>query len=625
MGKAKKHGKSAENRNGSNPIGGRNPPIKSNAETEALRTEKILPVVKRLSSGSADERTEAINAACNLLEDDTCRFLLLKERIVQKLMEDLLHDPAENVVVLSWKALRIIAEKEGYDQCINIFRRDILSRIARTLDQLSVSIESTPGAEAKEIIWTCVDNIVVLLTCLSDTDIILDAITALKDVVPFLMGLLKPASKISDNTKTIVVQCLSVLTDDNDDLTKSIIETPEYVSIIISLKESNVPLIRMYTCAILHNLSLGPSEAETEVSDALVLPTVTSFIKYTASLDLGSYSPQNATNEDQAGFKAVQVALEVVVSIATALGYEMEGDPSSEEPLPEFTEDDGDDDDESNHKMGEVSDNMQEDIEMLTGDNEAGDIGSSASQSIIKYLLEITAPAVIMLSKPLPDSLNVVRLRALDALNNIAWTADAATTKSPGLSKKWRLNANEIWTNVVTPVLAANTANIELAEAITGVAWAIVKNSRGYVDLGHDQHKAFIGLYQAATGDKLRSKCVGVLGCLAMAQKTIEINKEIGVFLISLVTNAPETPAEATIEALDAIFEIYSDAEFAYDEPVFIQNEFSKYLEDSIPKIRTMVRRIDKRKSSELRQRAEEVALNLTRFVQYKKKERSGK
>lgn len=61
------------------------------------------------------------------------------------------------------------------------------------------------------------------------------------------------------------------------------------------------------------------------------------------------------------------------------------------------------------------------------------------------------------------------------------------------------------------------------------------------------------------------------------------------MFLVGLVANAPETPAEATVEALDALFDIYSDAEFAYDEPVFVQNGFVKYLENSIPKVRAMV------------------------------------
>ena|SRR5690554_5297231 len=138
MGKAKKNTKAAAARKLADPIAGRKtqPKIQQTPETEALRTSKIIPAVKQLSSGPAAERAEALSAANALLQDDTCRFLLLKERIVQKLLEDLVVDPAEEVVVLAWSALRTIAEKEGYDQCVNMFRRDIISHIARALGKV---------------------------------------------------------------------------------------------------------------------------------------------------------------------------------------------------------------------------------------------------------------------------------------------------------------------------------------------------------------------------------------------------------------------------------------------------------------------------------------------------------
>lgn len=73
--------------------------------------------------------------------------------------------------------------------------------------------------------------------------------------------------------------------------------------------------------------------------------------------------------------------------------------------------------------------------------------------------------------------------------------------------------------------------------------------------------------------------------------------------------------------ALNAIFDIYGDAEFAYDGPVFLQNGFNKHLELALPKIRTLVRRIDKNKQPELKREADEAAINLDRFIKYKKKE----
>ena len=106
-------------------------------ETDALYKNKVAPAAKALASANAADRAGALSTICNdFLDDDAARFLLLKGRIVQKLMEDLVHDPAEDVVVLAWAALRKIAAKEGYDHCVNMFRKDILSSISPLLGKV---------------------------------------------------------------------------------------------------------------------------------------------------------------------------------------------------------------------------------------------------------------------------------------------------------------------------------------------------------------------------------------------------------------------------------------------------------------------------------------------------------
>lgn len=105
----------------------------------ALRESKILPVVKNLSSLDANERIQAVTAVTNLVEDQTCRKLLLKERIVAALMERALNDSEPEVVVRGWGALRNLAVEEGYDVCLHLYRKDIL----------------TPAAAAIPKVWLC--------------------------------------------------------------------------------------------------------------------------------------------------------------------------------------------------------------------------------------------------------------------------------------------------------------------------------------------------------------------------------------------------------------------------------------------------------------------------------------
>jgi hypothetical protein len=138
MGKAKKTRKcDARKSNGPTNIAARRKKFvfRPTPETDILHKSIVLPAVKNLANATG--RVSAISTICNeLLEDDTSRFLLLKERIVQKLIEDLVHDPSEDVVALAWGSLYKIAEKEGYDHCVNMFRRDILSKISIVLDKV---------------------------------------------------------------------------------------------------------------------------------------------------------------------------------------------------------------------------------------------------------------------------------------------------------------------------------------------------------------------------------------------------------------------------------------------------------------------------------------------------------
>lgn len=58
---------------------------------------------------------------------------------------------------------------------------------------------------------------------------------------------------------------------------------------------------------------------------------------------------------------------------------------------------------------------------------------------------------------------------------------------------------------------------------------------------------------------------------------------------MSLITACPDTPPGPAVAALNAIFDIYGDGEFAYDAPVFVKNNFVGHLQTALPKVRTMV------------------------------------
>lgn len=240
------------------------------------------------------------------------------------------------------------------------------------------------------------------------------------------------------------------------------------------------------------------------------------------------------------------------------------------------------------------------------------------------------------------DSARIVRSCAFNALNNISWTIsciDFSDPQNAAIQAAWLPAARAIWKDAIAPVLASDTSDVDLATSVTSLAWAI---SRALHEEGllHGEQKKFMSLYHASqslaassmdegsqqpTEDEdpfqsLGVKCVGVLGQLAQDPAPIELNREIGVFLITVVASLPETQAASAVEACNQLFDIYGDEDKACDKEVFWKDSFLPHFEGMLPKLRTMVKQIDKRASAELRTRADETVLNLQRFITYKKK-----
>lgn len=271
------------------------------------------------------------------------------------------------------------------------------------------------------------------------------------------------------------------------------------------------------------------------------------------------------------------------------------------------------------------------------------DSRDSCSKSIIKTPRLLQSKAA---SEPSATTCEAT-LRALEHIAR-ALSIDALP---PELSHRWRGQAQEIWTNVVQPVLESNTADIHLASKITGLAVAVAQSVRGYLNISSDVHKRIMALYQAWTsldghparrskakkvisqaykdhGPTLGVNCIAVLGSLALScsdqPAQLSRNKDIGAFLIAILGDLPngKTPPEDVIEVLNQIYDIYADKAFAYDEPVFVRGEFLAHLQAALPSVRKTAKSIDKRKRPRLREAADEALLNLQRFIEYKKNER---
>jgi len=454
------------------------------------------------------------------------------------------------------------------------------------------------------------------------------------------------------------------LSENNKGLCEKIVASDSWLNDLVLIKDSH-GFLAVAACGVLHNLftSLQWFDHNTPkdgASDSMLIPVLVSSIEQATQVHGMNGHEESSPDE------ILQLALEITASIATSLQEAIEHGSRFEKTFEGFEddneveigeddkmEDDNDleDEQELEDEDAEMNDDeIQEDMALVLGDGPDDD-DSHLEEETLNRLVRDAAPRVLAVALPPTNSSpeqDSIQLQALATLNNISWTVssiDFSAGQLKGLKAIWSSLAEKIWNEVVCPILASNTADIELASSITSLAWAVCRSVPGVIQPKSNEQRKFMALYQASKNlpsldaevpkngteenmdvfQGLGVKSIGVLGRLALHPAPIELNKEIGVFLITVLAGIPDTPAADAIEALDQVFDIYADKSYAFDGAVFWANGFYDHLESILPKVKKMAKGIDKRKFGELRARADEAALNLGRFLKYKRTEKNQK
>lgn len=450
---------------------------------------------------------------------------------------------------------------------------------------------------------------------------------------------------------TSALSCMITLSEDNRQFVEAILgdSANHCYKHLITLKNGD-GFKAALACGVLHNIFSvmvwnDQDPGRDGACDAVLVPTLSQILERTSlnsnlANGHGSASPVDV----------LQTALEVLASIGTALqnspgkssrtkektlkGIDDKNDAMDADEQDNISDDDqpADEDDE----MG--GDEMEADMEMVTGaDDDADELSGIDDLPTLKELLQRAIPQALKLFRSIQGEDEVstlIRTHTLTTLSNIGWTVsciDFSEGANAAILQAWTPVARVIWNDAIAPVLASNTSDVGLATIVTSLAWAIARTLREQPFLVGDQHKKFMSLYHASKSldanpedpfQSLGVKCIGVLGQLALDPAPITLNREIGVFLVTVVSALPETPVAESVEALNQLFDIYGDEKSANDTGVFWKDNFLQHIEATVPKVKAMVKTVDKRKSAELRARAEEASLNLSRFIQYKQKHR---
>ncbi|KAM3516346.1 hypothetical protein MY11210_000105 [Beauveria gryllotalpidicola] len=654
-------------------------PVKppSDPELAALRETKILPVIKDLKSTDTKKRTAAASAISNIIQDAKCRKLLLREQVVHTVLSETITDTALESRAAGWGILQVLAQEEESDFCIHLFRLDVLTAIEYASKNFTARVTAAepkfsklPKAEQSTII-SILASLLSLITALAEVgDDVLNAIasnTTLTQLLAVLITKHDDISSESDNIsklRTDALACLMLLCEDNDKLAQAIsVAGNNTFETLLSLKD-RLDGEGVLACAVLHNIfsSLEASRdarLPTEIDDSVLIPTLT---KVLASYSAEEPAAAGESWSDPAQYQ--QLALETLASIGTSLsavaGSPVEAaraagkhraptvggeDASDDQEMDEADDvqsqsgDEGMGDEEDEDEM--THEEIQADMDMVLGGDDDENIDNLP---VLQALVQKALPELIRIaaSQPSNEVAMAMQGHALSALNNIAWSlsvVDFADDHNAGILAAWSPAAKSIWEQVITPILSSDTADLGLATQVTGLSWAIARALRSKTPLQAGEQRKFITLYQATRGSSaeqqqqqqqqtpdedpfqsLGVKCIGVVGQLAMDPCPADMNRELGTFLVTVVSALPQTPPAEAVEALNQLFDIYGDEEYAYDSGVFWANNFVKHLDEAVPKARAMAKSVDKKTQAELRLRADEAVMNLTRFIAYKAK-----
>ncbi|WWC96818.1 hypothetical protein V866_003693 [Kwoniella sp. B9012] len=259
-----------------------------------------------------------------------------------------------------------------------------------------------------------------------------------------------------------------------------------------------------------------------------------------------------------------------------------------------------------------------------------------ARLTALSHLTPLSFPPANNQPSPHPPTtsvLSVLHLRALEALNNLLLTT-AASLPSRSVAVSPLANSvpiQQIWLDMFALIgtlgsepdamkLKGQEMRVEVLEMALGCIWGTVKVAPSQLDLQSNNIQTLIDCTSVLRSDVAKVRVIEALSALAARENvSVDENKVIGTWLIQVLTTSPSLSAEVLIAILNAIIDIYADETRSYDSPVFVQGGFLTQLSGTVAKVRSEVKKIDKRKDRQLRTQGEEVYENLTAFIKYRR------
>ncbi|CAI4058234.1 hypothetical protein N7582_001056 [Saccharomyces uvarum] len=612
MGRSKKRSRASSSR--LNPL--RKAGSDSDNKDANVVNKKLQPLLQNLSSVVPNDRSMALSSISVLCEDSHMRKLLLKEKLVHIILSKLLNDSNSDIVVESFGLLRNLSLEEGYDVSIYLWRSDIWTSIssnfAKIIDSLSAlqaaeqQTQSKPVGkakiESKRLLFDFADNLLSLVVALSNgSDDILDELlneNKINEIFQVILELLKyGVEKLPINLYNTILdlvydlssesfefidqvshnvhisQFLNELSSDlhpqTNELTKVLIEGINFQFLDMKITYDQCNKMIHSVCHSINNID--PVQLMNDINNPEEIAPATD--KDETSKVIEKIKNYNAKrNESMMKLQSVEIAIDLITAIIELIASKYEMAQPNEALIPD------------------------ELVNTLTN-----------------FL-----PHVFMILKDTFTS------RILIGWNNLIWlyvTLSLTELSEDLLTSLW---------NYVTQLDSQDDLSIKIGRM--GCIWAVLKliSSNGPAEDGNqvlnkfqmlnniEFVKGIMSEFQNNEDLELKQKCINVLSTYAMVQGQIEMNKEVGQFFIQKLIQSNVQP-EILVEMTNSLFQIYGDASYDYNEPIFVSGKFLSILKDQVvPNLRQQFKMVDKNKNPELKERCHDCFTTLDSFIHYK-------
>ncbi|PSS36793.1 hypothetical protein PHLCEN_2v1337 [Hermanssonia centrifuga] len=494
------------------------------------------------------------------------------------------------------------------------------------------------------------------------------------------MSFLGSRSKLPVSTVTSAAQCLYVLTDDNWPATNELRTNGAYTACLLSIvvpdeeslkangKGKDVSddrdiTLRVLCAGIMRNIVPipPPSIASTvDIDRDIVLPTLEPVLTSISTAEASQCAQELITQEDsipeiqklslknslktdhrspseieldrlERKLKTVQLALEILTGVCATL-------PDPEPPVEEEVGEEDPERDNDDEDMDQDDPDMEDDEN--TPDHADKQATSAALPSLVAPLLSLIQPTPLSFPPisgglsphpPTTSVLSAIHIRALECLNNVFLSlASPARSQNQNVDRGLQKDSGvKIWEEVWKALGAVGTevegpgqeSRRDMWQVAVGVLWGIAVVWKGLLIPQEEQVKILMQLCESAADVNMKVKCIGTLECLAQHPESIDANRVISNYFLTLIpspTRPTAAPAEPLLQALSALIDVYSDESVPYDIN-FRQGDYLAALAASVEGVRKAVRGIDRKRERELRRRGEEVRDNLVAFIEYRR------